>query len=81
MAQFLTSKNLISELKDLIRTAEKTLFIVSPYIKLEEEIKRILLQKNNDVDFEFFLVKMKMILQKVYQWMILIFLNNFRMYK
>ena len=56
MAQFLKPTDLIKELKILFSEAEFELTLVSPYIKLHDEIKNILKKKMNDPEFHLFVV-------------------------
>jgi hypothetical protein len=56
MAQFLKPTDLIKELKILFSEAESELTLVSPYIKLHDEIKNILTKKINDPEFHLFVV-------------------------
>lgn len=45
MARFLHHSNIKKELLDLFRTAEEMIFLVSPFIKLNEEMRRALSRK------------------------------------
>lgn len=56
MAQFLKPEDLIKELKKLITESEFELTLVSPYIKLHDEIKDILKKKINDPEFQLFVI-------------------------
>lgn len=47
MAKFLTTDRAVSEIKDLIRNAEHTLTLVSPYLKLEKTFRELLNYRNN----------------------------------
>lgn len=52
MAKFLNPEKLIKEVEDLFDEAEELIFIVSPFIKLDRELKQILQQKKNDPEFQ-----------------------------
>lgn len=52
MAQFLNHHNIKKEVLNLFQTAERFIFLVSPYIKLNEEMRRALSSKRNDPNFE-----------------------------
>lgn len=51
MAEFLSNENLLDELLNLFKDAEQFLVLVSPYIKLNDEMKRALQRKINDENF------------------------------
>lgn len=51
MAEFLSKENLLDELLNLFKDAEKFLVLVSPYIKLNDEMKRALQRKIHDEKF------------------------------
>lgn len=52
MAQFLNHTNIKKELLNLFKTAEELIFLVSPFIKLNDEMKYALSRKKNDINFE-----------------------------
>ena len=41
MAKFITTKQISSELEELIRDADKTLYLVSPYLKLSKDFQEL----------------------------------------
>jgi hypothetical protein len=41
MAKFLNPDKLVKEIEDLFEEAEELIFIVSPFIKLDRELKQI----------------------------------------
>lgn len=47
MAKFLNKERTVSELKDLIRNAEQTLILISPYLKLSYDLKELLSFRNS----------------------------------
>lgn len=47
MAKFLNKEKAVSELKDLIRNAEQTLILISPYLKLSYDFKELLTFRNS----------------------------------
>ena len=51
MAEFLSKENLLDELLNLFKDAENFLVLVSPYIKLNDEMKRALQRKVHDEKF------------------------------
>jgi hypothetical protein len=51
MSRFIKHTHLASEIKQLFEEAENQITIVSPFIKLHPEIKRILSRKKNDDNF------------------------------
>lgn len=52
MAKFLNPDKLIKEIEDLFEEAEELIFIVSPFIKLDRELKQILQAKKDDSNFQ-----------------------------
>lgn len=52
MAKFLKPDKLIKEIVDLFDDAEELIFIVSPFIKLDKELKQILNTKKNNPNFQ-----------------------------
>lgn len=56
MAQFLDAHNLKKELLNLFKEAERFLILVSPYIKLNDEMKRSLIRKANDKQFNIIII-------------------------
>lgn len=52
MAKFLNPDKLIKEIEDLFEEAEELIFIVSPFIKLDKELKQILHPKKDDSNFQ-----------------------------
>ena len=56
MAKFLNPTDLIHELKKLFSEADFELTIVSPYIKLHDEIKNILKKKIDDPEFKLYVI-------------------------
>jgi len=49
MAKFLTTKKAVSEIEDLIKEAEDTLYLISPYLKLDKSFKELLQFRNSKV--------------------------------
>ncbi len=47
MAKFINTKKAVSELEDLIRNAESTLILISPYLKISKDFKELLVYRNN----------------------------------
>jgi len=47
MAKFLDKEKAVSALKDLIRNADKTLILISPYLKLSNDFKELLKYRNS----------------------------------
>jgi phosphatidylserine/phosphatidylglycerophosphate/cardiolipin synthase-like enzyme len=47
MAKFLNKEKAVSELKDLIRNADQTLILISPYLKLSYDFKELLTFRNS----------------------------------
>ena len=47
MATFLDKEKAVSALKDLIKNAEQTLILISPYLKLSRDFKELLTYRNN----------------------------------
>lgn len=47
MAKFLNTKKSVSEIEDLIRDAEQTLILISPYLKLSKDFKELLSYRNS----------------------------------
>ena len=56
MATFLSPTNLVIELKQLISESENLLILISPYIKLHDEIKRLLDKKVENPNFQLIVV-------------------------
>lgn len=48
MANFLTTKQIISELEELIQTADKTLYLVSPFLKLSDGFQELINSRNKN---------------------------------
>lgn len=48
MAKFLTTKQISSELEELIREADKTLYLVSPYLKLSKDFQELVNSRNKN---------------------------------
>lgn len=48
MAKFMTTKQITSELEDLIKKAEERLYIVSPYLKLSKDFRELLTYRNSN---------------------------------
>lgn len=48
MAKFLTTKQISSELEELIREADKTLYLVSPYLKLSKDFQELINSRNKN---------------------------------
>jgi phosphatidylserine/phosphatidylglycerophosphate/cardiolipin synthase-like enzyme len=46
MAKFLTTKQISSELEQLIQEADKTLYLISPYLKLSKDFQELLNSRN-----------------------------------
>jgi hypothetical protein len=46
MAKFLNSHHIVGELSDIIKTFEKFLIIISPYLKIPNNFKKILKSLN-----------------------------------
>lgn len=47
MAKFLDKEKAVSALKDLIKNADKTLILISPYLKLSKDFKELLSYRNS----------------------------------
>ncbi len=47
MAKFLDKEKAVSALKDLIKNADKTLILISPYLKLSKDFKELLFYRNS----------------------------------
>jgi phosphatidylserine/phosphatidylglycerophosphate/cardiolipin synthase-like enzyme len=47
MAKFLNTRKLVSEIDDLIRTADQNLILISPYLKLSKDFKQLLTYRNS----------------------------------
>lgn len=47
MAKFLNTKKSVSAIEDLIRDAEQTLILISPYLKLSKDFKELLSYRNS----------------------------------
>ncbi len=56
MAKFITGNELNSELEKLLETAESQIFLISPYIKLHDRLKSVLLAKKENYNLEIVLV-------------------------
>jgi len=56
MADFLDAHNLKKEILNLFKDAEKFLILVSPYIKLNDDMKRSLIRKANDKQFNIIII-------------------------
>jgi len=52
MAKFLNPDKLVKEIEDLFEEAEELIFIVSPFIKLDRELKLILQTKKDNSNFQ-----------------------------
>lgn len=48
MAKFLTTKQISSELEELIKDADKTLYLVSPYLKLSKDFQELINSRNKN---------------------------------
>jgi phosphatidylserine/phosphatidylglycerophosphate/cardiolipin synthase-like enzyme len=48
MAKFITTKQITSELEDLIKKADERLYIVSPYLKLSKDFRDLLTYRNTN---------------------------------
>lgn len=48
MAKFLTTKQISSELESLIQEADKTLYLVSPYLKLSKDFQELINSRNKN---------------------------------
>ena len=48
MAKFLTTKQISSALEELIQEADKTLYIVSPYLKLSKDFQELINSRNKN---------------------------------
>ena len=48
MAQFITTKQISSDLEVLIREADKTLYLVSPYLKLSKDFQELINSRNKN---------------------------------
>jgi phosphatidylserine/phosphatidylglycerophosphate/cardiolipin synthase-like enzyme len=47
MAKFLNTRRAVSEIEDLIKTADQTLILISPYLKLSKDFKELLTYRNS----------------------------------
>ena len=47
MAKFLNTRKAVSEIDDLIRNAEQTLILISPYLKLAKDFRDLLTYRNS----------------------------------
>lgn len=47
MAKFLDARKAASELSDLIKTADTTLILMSPYLKLSKDFRELLTYRNS----------------------------------
>jgi phosphatidylserine/phosphatidylglycerophosphate/cardiolipin synthase-like enzyme len=47
MAKFLNTRKAVSEIEDLIKTADQTLILISPYLKLSKDFKELLSYRNS----------------------------------
>jgi len=48
MAKFITTKQITSELEDLIKKADERLYIISPYLKLSKDFRDLLTYRNTN---------------------------------
>lgn len=48
MAKFLTTRQISSELEELIKDADKTLYLVSPYLKLSKDFQELVKYRNKN---------------------------------
>ena len=48
MAKFITTKQITSELENLIKKADERLYIVSPYLKLSKDFRDLLTYRNTN---------------------------------
>ena len=48
MAKFITTKQISSQLEELIRDADKTLYLVSPYLKLSKDFQELVNSRNKN---------------------------------
>jgi len=48
MAKFITTKQITSELEDLIKKSDERLYIVSPYLKLSKDFRELLTYRNSN---------------------------------
>ncbi len=48
MAKFITTKQITSELEDLIKKADERLYVVSPYLKLSKDFRDLLTYRNTN---------------------------------
>ena len=48
MAKFITTKQITSELEELIKKADERLYIVSPYLKLSKDFRELLTYRNSN---------------------------------
>lgn len=48
MARFITTKQITSELEDLIKKADDRLYLVSPYLKLSKDFRELLTYRNSN---------------------------------
>jgi phosphatidylserine/phosphatidylglycerophosphate/cardiolipin synthase-like enzyme len=48
MAKFLTTKQISSQLEELIQEADKTLYLVSPYLKLSKDFQELINSRNKN---------------------------------
>lgn len=51
MAKFLATRKISSEIEDLIKGAENTLYLISPYLKLSNDFKELLKLRNDNKKF------------------------------
>lgn len=47
MAKFLNTKKAVSAIEDLIKDADKTLILISPYLKLSKDFRELLTYRNS----------------------------------
>ncbi len=47
MAKFINTRKAVSEIEDLIKTADQTLILISPYLKLSKDFKELLTYRNS----------------------------------
>ena len=48
MPKFITTKQITSELEELIKKADEKLYIVSPYLKLSKDFRDLLTYRNTN---------------------------------
>ena len=47
MSKFLDKDKAVAEIKDLVKNADQTLVLISPYLKLSKDFKELLLFRNS----------------------------------